>query len=143
MSTILFSSVNSGSLSSLSSKSSDDKTKDFISKILSCVSKSAPGEVFSCQKYERKRDKLLRSLVHPDLFSLWQHSSHLYDDYKVDYVRPAPLYPTINLKDANVRAIANIPRPKSFAVHGCSQDPNHYLKYKYRPEIGFEAIGWY
>jgi len=126
MPTFVFSSVHNESLSSLPSISSEDQTKDFIDKILSLVSKAAPGDVFSRRKYERKRDRLMRSLVHPELFSMWQHSSQLYAEYKVDYVKSAPLYPTINLRDVNVRALANIPRPQPFRIFGCPSDPNHY-----------------
>ena len=150
VSTIPFSSVSNGSLSSLSSKSSDDQTKDFINKILSCISIAAPGDVFSRRKYERKRDKLLKSLVHHELFSLWQHSTQLYDDYKVEYVKPAPLFPTINLRDVNVRALANIPKPQLVPVSGCSIDPAHYDKIHspitntgyQRDSISFGPIGY-
>jgi len=135
MSSILFSSDNLGSLTSLTSHT-DDQTKDFISRILSCVSKAAPGDVFSRRKYERKRDRLMRSLVHPELFSLWQHSSQLHEDYKVDYVKPAPLYPVINLRDVNVRALANIPKPTHYPVYGCSMDPAHYKN------TGHGPFGW-
>ena len=140
VSTISFTSGNLGSLTSLSSISSDDKTKDFINQILSCVSKAAPGDVFSRRKYERRRDRLLRSLVHPELFSIWQHSSQLYDAFKVDYVKPAPLYPTINLRDVNVRALANIPRPKPFRIFGCSSDPSHYERQQHIPD-GMRGVG--
>ena len=54
VSTILFSSSdNLGSLTSLSSVSSDDQTKDFINKILSTLSRSAPGDVFSLANIPR------------------------------------------------------------------------------------------
>ena len=79
-------------MSSLSSISAEpDQAKIFIDKILSCVSKAAPGDIFSRRKYERRREKLMRSLVHPELFSVWQNSSQLNKDYKIDSVRSAPL----------------------------------------------------
>jgi len=116
-------------MSSLSSISAEpDQAKIFIDKILFCVSRAAPGDIFSRRKYKRRREKLMRSLVHPELFSVWQNSSQLNKDYKIDSVRSAPLYPTIQLRDVNVRALANIPRPRPFPVSGCSVDPAHYNK---------------
>ena len=53
VSTISFSSGNLGSLTSLPSISSDDQTKDFINKILSTLSRSAPGDVFSLANIPR------------------------------------------------------------------------------------------
>jgi len=136
VSTIQFTSEES--LSSFSSLSSDDLTKGFISKILSCVSKAAPGDIFSRRKYERRREKLMRSLVHPELFSLWQESSQLYEDYKVDYVKPAPLFPTINLREINARALANIPKPKLQPVYGCSNDPKIHTLFS---SDGYGCVG--
>ena len=136
VSTIQFTSEES--LSSFSSLSSDDPTKGFISKILSCVSKAAPGNIISRRKYERRREKLMRSLVHPELFSLWQESSQLYEDYKVDYVKPAPLFPTINLREINARALANIPKPKLQPVYGCSNDPKIHTLFS---SDGYGCVG--
>ena len=63
VSTIPFSSVNNGSLSSLSLTSSDDQTKDFINKILSCASRAAPGDAQSVIRQYTSAVTLLIAIV--------------------------------------------------------------------------------
>ena len=111
---------------SLTSLSSDDKTKDFINRILSSISKSAPGDIFSRRKSDRRRERMLRSQVHPELFTIWQNSSQMFAPYTVRCSSPTLLHPTINLREINVHFLGNIPKPRKFPISGCSQDPEHY-----------------
>jgi len=152
VSTIQFSSKSS-SLSSLSSTSSEpDQAKIFIDNILSFVLKAAPGDVFSRRKSEQRRARVMRSQVHPELFSMWTNSNSLFSPYtSVEPTnKPTPLYPTINLRDVNVRALANIPRPQLYPVYGCSIDPSHYTKVHLpitdngyeQDKISFSPIGY-
>ena len=141
VSTIQFSSdCGSSSMSSISSEK--DQAKTFIDNILSFLSVAAPNDVFSRRKSERRRERVMRSLVHPELFTIWQNSSQMFTSYTCATFTPAPLLPTINLRDVNARALGNLPKPYKYPVQGCSQDPDHYTTTCYDYSNHFGPIGW-
>ena len=112
--------------STASSSSTPSQAKSFIDKITSFISSAAPSGVFSRRRSKRRHAKKLRSLVHPELFSMWYHAPQLFTTTKpAPSSEPKPL-PTVNLKDVNTRAIANVPRPNTYPLHSCSQDPMFY-----------------
>ena len=62
---------------------------------------------------------------------MWRNSLIIFCDQEevVPVLSPTPpvlRYPTIDLTNVDSRRIANVPKPQSCAVLGCSDDPNFY-----------------
>ena len=101
----------------------------FINDLTSFIARAAPSGVFSRRKAKRRRAKLMRNCVHPELFSAWYHASQLFSPSKPSSsnttTSPKPL-PTISLKDVNSFAMRNVPKPSLYSVQGCSSDAAFY-----------------
>ena len=74
----------------------------------------------------------MRQLVHPDLFTIWYNASQIVAPSVLVRKTPAStilipaLYPKVDWINVNQRFLTNLPKPKPFPLHGCSQDPQHY-----------------
>merc|ERR1719348_892202 len=115
-------------LSSSVSSTSTINQAIFIEKVLTSISKVAPDSVFSRQKSRRRRARKMRRLLHPELFSIWYHSSQLTSSstFVSKKTVPSP-YPEVDWSCVNKRFLNNVPCPVQFPVHGCSEDEDFYV----------------
>ena len=98
-----------------------------INKLLFCISRNAPGDVYSMKKSVQRRKRRMIKSIHPELRCLFQHSSDLFTTASGS---PAPnLRPPVPVVDwtkVNERSLGNLPKPQMFPKLGCSDDPNIY-----------------
>ena len=110
----------------VSSSSPPQANNILINELTSFIARAAPSGIFSRRKAKRRRAKMLRNCVHPELFPVWYNAGQLFTPSKVSsYTTPPPL-PTIALKDVNSFALRNVPTPSPYSVKGCSPDPAFY-----------------
>ena len=129
--------------SSQASSDSTSQANNFIGSITTFIDSAAPAGVFSRRKAKRRHAKMLRSRVHPELFTMWYYSTQLFTAKSTSVPSPKPKsLPTVNLKDVNVFAMRNVPTPTQFSVHGCSPDHAFY-KSSFRKCAPFGSIYGY
>ena len=101
-----------------------------IQKILSVISSSSPNYVYRKQWMQ----ELIDNFINPEFQEIWRNSTIIFgheeeQEEVVSVSSPPPpvfRYPTIDLTNIDSRRIANVPRPQSCPVLGCSEDPNFY-----------------
>ena len=101
--------------------------EDMTTKLIKFINISAPGAVFSITKSRRRRRKKINRLIHPELRSIFTNS--------LDLCSPTPTaaapmnrppVPIVDWIKVNQRSLNNLPQPKMFPKHGCSDDPIIY-----------------
>ena len=105
----------------------------FVNKMKTYV--SFFDNVYTEEKSSQLKQKILDENVFPEFQSMWRHSivGDLFiqnpDSAQISTTTsPTPeiVFETIDFSRVNVRNMANIPKPASCPVHGCSEDPKFY-----------------
>ena len=105
----------------------------FVKKIESFISSNFPNNIFSEERSAQLRQKRLDEKIIPEFQCLLQNVGDLFiqnpestEICTTTSSVPEIQYKTVNLSNVNVRNLANIPKPTSFPIHGCSEDPKFY-----------------
>ena len=105
----------------------------FVNKIKSFV--SSFNNVYTKEKSSQLKQEVLDENVFPDFQQMWKFVGDLFvqnpDSAQISTMTsPTPeiVYKTIDFSKVNVRNMANIPKPSSCPVHGCSNDPKFYTE---------------
>ena len=127
-SSILFGQAAAVSASSAPSENVPTKSQanNFISSLLTFVSRIAPGDVFSATKSVRRKKKRMMKSVHPVLRCLFKHSLDLFTPAPGPVLNQRPPVPVVDWTRVNERSLGNLPKPQMFPKLGCSDDPNIY-----------------
>ena len=127
-SSILFGQAAAVSASSAPSENVPTKSQanNFISSLLTFVSRIAPGDVFSATKSVRRKKKRMMKSVHPVLRCLFKHSLDLFTPAPGPVLNQRPPVPVVDWTRVNERSLGNLPKPQMFPKLGCSEDANIY-----------------
>ena len=116
-------------------RKSVNKECSFVNKINAFITSSFPNAVYNKERSDQIRQNILDKNVFPEFQSMWRHSivGDLFiqnpDSAQISTTTsPTPeiVFKTIDFSRVNVRNMANIPKPASCPVHGCSEDPKFY-----------------
>ena len=108
----------------------------FVNKILNFISSNFPNNVYNEEKGAKIRKVQLNAAVCEDFHCMWNNVGDLLKQ-KPDSdencttlppATPAIKYKSIDFAKVNVRNMANIPKPTSFPVYGCSPEPKFYTE---------------
>ena len=123
----------------------------FVMKVKSFLTSGFPSNVYSKEKSNEIRQKWLDDSVFVEFQSMWRHSNvgDLFIQKPEDSIpinttaNPAPeiKYRTVDFSKLNVRNIKNIPRPELYPIHGCSEDPEFYVKTYWAGGFEYEKKG--
>ena len=100
----------------------------FVSSLVKTIDKICPHNVFSRRQSKRSKKKRKLLLIHKELRTIWQYSSDII--VPVSRHRTTATVPVVNWSNVNQRFLANVPTPKMFPKHGCSEDPSFYQSYE-------------
>ena len=101
----------------------------FIVKMTKAIERYAPNSTFNRAKHERRMTRKMMRMIPKELHCLWRNVDSVTGATPaVSPVKPAPAL-KVNWSQVNTRALANVPKPKLYPKHGCSEDPSHYLPY--------------
>ena len=82
-----------------------------------------------------KENRLSNDAFFAEFQSLWRHSivgdlfiqnPEANENCTTTTSAPEIRYKTVDFSRVNVRSIANVPKPTTFPIHGCSEDPKFY-----------------
>ena len=105
----------------------------FVQKIESFISSNFPSNVYD--KLKMKENRLNNDAFFAEFQSLWRHSivgdlfiqnPEANENCTTTTSAPEIRYKTVDFSRVNVRSIANVPKPTTFPIHGCSEDPKFY-----------------
>ena len=138
VSSTMFSSSSLSSDVSLVDSSESSVGDLFVTRMSGIIDYIAPNNIFNKRRSKKMKKRRLLQCVPKYLRAIWQNCEDIFCQ------APGPgqhevRSPTIDLSKVNIRAIANLPRPKSFPIHGCSQDPEFYNS---REWIMANPFGW-
>ena len=102
--------------------------EDLTTKLIKFINIVAPGAVFSLTKSRRRRRKKIIKSIHPELRCVFLNSRDLCSPSPFSAASPVnhPPVPIVDWSKVNQRGLGNLPQPKMFPKHGCSNDPNDY-----------------
>ena len=110
----------------------------FINQLTSFIERAAPSGVYSAAKAAKKRKRKAarraRRIVPAEFVTLWQTLQEK-DDVLQTMVTPPCPYPKVDWSKVNERMLATLPKPKSFPVSSCSQDPVFYAPVRGDPSL--------
>ena len=105
----------------------------FVSKLKTFISSNFPNFIYTKEKSAELQQQRLNELVFEEFQCLWKNVDDLFvqnPDPSQSCTTPPPVpvvrYKSIDFSKVNIRNMANIPKPSSHPIHGCSQDPKFY-----------------
>ena len=132
-------------------RKSVNKECSFVNKIKAFITSSFPNAVYNKERSDQIRQDILNENICPEFQSMWRHSNvgDLFIQKPEDSIpinttaNPAPeiKYRTVDFSKLNVRNIKNIPRPELYPIHGCSEDPEFYVKTYWAGGFEYEKKG--
>ena len=109
------------------------KQCSFVNKMKTFI--SSFNNVYTKEKSSQLKQEVLDENVFPDFQQMWKFVGDLFvqnpDSAQISTTTsPTPeiVYKSIDFSKVNVRNMANIPKPTSCPVHGCSNDPKFYTE---------------
>ena len=109
------------------------KQCSFVNKMKTFI--SSFDNVYTKEKSSQLKQQILDENVFPDFQQMWKFVGDLFvqnpDSAQISTTTsPTPeiVYKSIDFSKVNVRNMANIPKPTSCPVHGCSNDPKFYTE---------------
>ena len=111
------------------------KECSFVNNLKDFISSNYPDFVYNQEKSSQLRKEQLNAKVCEELHCMWDNVGDLFiqkPDSEESCTIPPPVptirYKSIDFAKVNVRSMANIPKPTSFPVYGCSPEPKFYTE---------------
>ena len=111
------------------------KECSFVNNLKDFISSNYPDFVYNQEKSSQIRKEQLNAKVCEELHCMWDNVGDLFiqkPDSEENCTTSPPVptirYKSIDFAKVNVRSMANIPKPTSFPIHGCSQEPKFYTE---------------
>ena len=109
----------------------------FVNSLVKTIDTICPNNVFSRRQSKRSKKKRKLMMIHKELRTIWQNCHEIVVPFTRS--RTVATVPVVNWTNVNQRFLANVPTPKQFPKHGCSNDPSLYQSYEGIQEDKFEG----